>query len=50
MNYSVLVTGGVILFSVLWYWVRGRKEYQGPLIDDEVKAVLLRVGSAGGPE
>ncbi len=40
MNYSVLVTGGVIIFSVVWYWVRGRKEYEGPLIDDEVKAVM----------
>jgi hypothetical protein len=23
MNYSVVVTGGVILFSILWYFVRG---------------------------
>jgi choline transport protein len=44
MNYSVLVTGGVIIFSVVWYWVRGRREYEGPLIDDEVKAVM-RMGS-----
>ncbi|KAF8856588.1 amino acid transporter [Acephala macrosclerotiorum] len=44
MNYSVLVTGGVIIFSMVWYWVRGRKEYNGPLIDDEVREVL-RLGS-----
>ena len=44
MNYSVVVTGGVIIFSIVWYWVRGRKEYRGPLIDDEVKAAM-RVGS-----
>jgi choline transport protein len=44
MNYSVVVTGGVIIFSVVWYWVRGRREYQGPLIDDEVKEVM-RMGS-----
>ncbi|KUJ09660.1 amino acid transporter [Mollisia scopiformis] len=44
MNYSVLVTGGVIIFSVIWYWIRGRKEYQGPLIDDEVRNVI-RLGS-----
>jgi choline transport protein len=44
MNYSVLVTGGVIIFSVVWYWIRGRREYEGPLIDDEVKAVM-RMGS-----
>lgn len=40
MNYSVVVTGGVIIFSVIWYWVRGRREYKGPLIDDEVRNVL----------
>lgn len=44
MNYSVVVTGGVIIFSVVWYWVRGRKEYDGPLIDDEVRN-LMRLGS-----
>jgi choline transport protein len=44
MNYSVVVTGGVIIFSVVWYWVRGRREYEGPLIDDEVKEVM-RLGS-----
>ena len=44
MNYSVVVTGGVIIFSIVWYWIRGRKEYEGPLIDDEVKAVM-RMGS-----
>jgi amino acid transporter len=40
MNYSVLVTGGVIIFSIIWYFVKGRKEYSGPLIDDEVAAVM----------
>ena len=44
MNYSVVVTGGVVIFSVVWYYVRGRKEYVGPLIDDEVAAVM-RLGS-----
>lgn len=44
MNYSVVVTGGVIIFNITWYWIRGRKEYEGPLIDDEVKAVM-RMGS-----
>lgn len=48
MNYSVVVTGGVIIFSIVWYWVRGRKEYEGPLIDDEVKAVM-RMGSIAIP-
>lgn len=44
MNYSVVVTAGVIIFSIVWYWIRGRREYEGPLIDDEVKAVM-RMGS-----
>ncbi|ETI27490.1 hypothetical protein G647_09681 [Cladophialophora carrionii CBS 160.54] len=44
MNYSVVVTSGVVIFSIVWYWVRGREEYHGPTIDDEVKAVM-RLGS-----
>jgi choline transport protein len=44
MNYSVVVTGGVIIFSIIWYHVRGKREYKGPLIDDEV-AAIMRVGS-----
>jgi choline transport protein len=43
MNYSVVVTGGVILFSIVWYYIRGRKEYQGPLVDREV-AEIIRAG------
>ena len=44
MNYSVVVTGGVIIFSMVWYYFRGRKEYHGPRIDDEV-ARVMRIGS-----
>lgn len=44
MNYSVVVTGGVIILSLVWYFIRGRKEYHGPLIDDEVKRIM-RIGS-----
>jgi choline transport protein len=44
MNYSVVVTGGVVIFSMVWYFVRGRKEYQGPTVDEEVVAVM-RLGS-----
>jgi len=32
MNYSILVTGGVVLFSVIWYVVGGRKDYKGPIV------------------
>ncbi|KAL8811645.1 MAG: hypothetical protein Q9223_007490 [Gallowayella weberi] len=33
MNYSVLVTGSVVLFSVVYYWLYARKIYQGPLME-----------------
>ena len=44
MNYSIVVTSGVIIFSIVWYYIRGRKEYHGPRIDDEV-ARVMRIGS-----
>ena len=45
MNYSVVVTGGVVLFSMVWYWVRGRHEYRGPVVDEEVEERVKRRGS-----
>lgn len=42
MNYSIVVTGGVIIFSIVWYYVRGRKEYHGPTVDDDVLDVMRR--------
>ncbi|EGP88174.1 uncharacterized protein MYCGRDRAFT_71654 [Zymoseptoria tritici IPO323] len=49
MNYSVVVTGGVMILSAVWYFVGGRKVYKGPLIDEEVAAVMrgASVGSVG---
>ncbi|EME44150.1 hypothetical protein DOTSEDRAFT_71837 [Dothistroma septosporum NZE10] len=44
MNYSVVVTGGVMILSAIWYFVGGKKQYKGPLIDDEV-ASIMRAGS-----
>ena len=32
MNYSILVTGVVIIFSVVWYLVGGRMDYKGPVV------------------
>lgn len=40
MNYSVVVTGGVIIFSIVWYFIRGKKEYKGPLVDKEVVEII----------
>ncbi|MCJ1249817.1 hypothetical protein MMC30_007043 [Trapelia coarctata] len=39
MNYSVLVTGGVIIFSIVYYYVYGRRQYLGPLVEEEVRSV-----------
>lgn len=33
MNYTVLVTGAVSIFSVTWYYAWGRRDYKGPVID-----------------
>lgn len=33
MNYSVLVSGSVAVFSVIYYLIRARKEYNGPVIE-----------------
>ncbi|KAJ6013351.1 hypothetical protein N7540_007942 [Penicillium herquei] len=40
MNYSIVVTAGVLILSGIWYLVRARKEYQGPLIDEEVAEIM----------
>jgi amino acid transporter len=45
MNYSVVVTGGVMIFSGLWYFIGGRKEYHGPVLEEEVAVVARRAGS-----
>ena len=44
MNYSVVVTGGVMIFATIWYFVRARKVYHGPTVDEEVE-VRMRTGS-----
>ncbi|KAF2864464.1 hypothetical protein K470DRAFT_267307 [Piedraia hortae CBS 480.64] len=42
MNYSVVVTGGVMILSAIWYFVRAKKVYKGPLVDLEVAEVMRR--------
>ena len=42
MNYSVLVTGVVIIFSVVYYYLKGKSSYMGPLIEREVKEHAVR--------
>lgn len=33
MNYSVLVTGAVAMFSVVYYFLWAKREYKGPVIE-----------------
>ncbi|KAJ5752513.1 hypothetical protein N7520_009430 [Penicillium odoratum] len=40
MNYSIVVTAGVLILSGIWYLVRARKDYKGPLIDEEVAEIM----------
>ncbi|KAH8809392.1 amino acid/polyamine transporter I [Xylogone sp. PMI_703] len=50
MNYSVVVTGGVLIFAGLWYMVRARREYKGPIVDQEAASILRRAGLLEGEE
>ncbi|KAF4494548.1 hypothetical protein FAGAP_9309 [Fusarium agapanthi] len=34
MNYSVVVTGGLVIFSVIYYFAWARKEYNGPIVEN----------------
>jgi len=45
MNYSVVVTGGVMILSAIWYFVRARHVYHGPIVEDDVAQVARRAGS-----
>jgi choline transport protein len=45
MNYSVVVTGGVMIFSVVWYYAKGRRDYHGPIVDEDVVPIIRRAGS-----
>ncbi|CAF9940583.1 hypothetical protein IMSHALPRED_002086 [Imshaugia aleurites] len=33
MNYTILVTGVVLIFSVVWYFAWAKRDYKGPVID-----------------
>ncbi len=33
MNYSSLILGAVIIFSIGYYYARGRREYKGPVVE-----------------
>jgi hypothetical protein len=33
MNFSSVTFGGTVIFAVVWYFVRGRKTYVGPIVE-----------------
>lgn len=33
MNFTVVVTGGILLLSVVYWFVRARREWQGPIVE-----------------
>lgn len=35
MNYSVVVTGGVLILAGIWYFARARHIYNGPVVEEE---------------
>ena len=42
MNYSVLMTGVVIGFSIVYYYVWGKAQYKGPLIEQPVQSLAMK--------
>lgn len=50
MNWSVVVTGAVVGFSVVYYVVWGRKGFRGPVVEVEVEGLGMGVGEAGEAE
>lgn len=42
MNYAIVVVAGVVIFSIVWYYVKGRYEYSGPTVDEEVENAVRR--------
>ena len=41
MNYSVLVTFAAIAFSIVYYFIWGKKQYKGPLVERDVGTGVL---------
>lgn len=37
MNYSVLIFGAVILFSIVYYLIVAHRTYVGPLVEVELR-------------
>ena len=40
MNYSVLMTGTVLIFSLVYYYIWGKRQYAGPLVEREAMELV----------
>ena len=51
MNYNCVLWGGVVIISVVYYVVQGRKEYEGPIVEvldeDDASGVKGEMTPAG---
>lgn len=45
MNYSVLMTFAVIAFSIIYYYIWGKEQYVGPLVERDVGRGAVAKGS-----
>jgi len=52
MNYAAVITGGVVLLAMIWYFIDGRRHYRGPhaYVTDKVGNVLNESGGEGEGE
>ncbi|KAI9704508.1 MAG: hypothetical protein M1820_005582 [Bogoriella megaspora] len=49
MNYNCLLWGGVVLLSTVYYLIKGRKYYKGPVVEtEEVAGIDERENEKGG--
>ncbi|EMC98071.1 hypothetical protein BAUCODRAFT_32069 [Baudoinia panamericana UAMH 10762] len=37
MNYAIVYLGGILFFSMLWWYISGRRYYTGPLIEADIQ-------------
>lgn len=45
MNYSVLMTFAVIAFGMIYYYIWGKEQYKGPLVERDVVTDAVAKGS-----
>ena len=45
MNYSVLMTFAVIGFGMIYYYIWGKEQYKGPLVERDVDTDTVAKGS-----